>query len=703
MNLSIITGDLDSFSRGSTSIAPEQQEAFKHIKGAPIIMRLIDNEYLRILTEEGTVTTEASDKLHGKLSGATEKLERAVGTVQQQLIDLVKGDGADATGIPPVLAEELKGLKTWEIGWAFDAGKLLHNIGLRSAELISLSDVPSGDRAWSSIPQEHAARIMNQIGWNMKRFKMGEARGGFEFVTRAQQHFQDLRRRQGYGETGLSKIGGKEVRDFEIASMFKAAGIYTSWRNTNMIVDKMRMVIPTDLPEGLTPGDIKIKTAGEYIKAVKAARNARIKRELESETILGIKKWGRDGDPRFKKELARRITLSERDRLIATYLKNGELRPEFVSGYGVLARLRDLDPDQKDHQVPGLLKAKAEVRAAIWRRAAQENPMGLANLLTGMDFKSGHEPHFHRGGMDEFKAFTQRLKTKNNDGELTTWGTLRQKLIAVNELRLNSIKKGEPKDLESFWGIEEGQVSITKDEEALLREIQAYGKDIAKDMSAVRLPFNPFMNDVIFEDIEYTALGTSYYQRRTGDLAATMQCYENMQKIVMDPARASKEDAFKAMQAMVDALAGPNSTATAQDEVLPFLMAMLDMWEAGGQYTDPARRWLAKDNFYKMYAKADRKANSIAQKYGGVDAIAYDEFEMRDAINEALHMGLTRSGKIKGEDGYTAFIDIDDYLKKKHRVKFGGMLAAFLRDILPIFALAAIHETGKQSAQPIKN
>jgi hypothetical protein len=51
---------------------------------------------------------------------------------------------------------------------------------------------------------------------------------------------------------------------------------------------------------------------------------------------------------------------------------------------------------------------------------------------------------------------------------------------------------------------------------------------------------------------------------------------------------------MKAMKEAIGALDGPNGWGASQDEALPFFMALLDFWEAGGQHKNGIMKWAGK-------------------------------------------------------------------------------------------------------------
>jgi hypothetical protein len=698
MNKAIVTAGIKTFDALAEEITPEQQQVLQNVAGASQVMRLFEDEYQRILMDQKTITTENNDELmsrSGKSLGKhsegekdsdkdeapskEEARDESIGIVEgrlKELRDYAKANNVDEKSSLGKLSK----LEDWELNWAFHAGKLLYNISLRAAEQISMGDVPGGGAALKSPPQENMVRIMNQINWIHKRFNKGEARGGVEFVNRAQAHFQELRERSGFGSTGLKRLAGKSIEDYEVASMFGVSGIFSGWRNEMIILDHSPIKIngePT--------------TILRYINAVKKAKEEALRGNRS------IEEWNKVKD--------KTMTLNEPDILRSIFLQDGKLRPEFNNALGVLIRWSDIQGKGKDVGIKGLTDTKTDIRQAIWKKIAEDNPLAVAYFLNGMEFADGKAP-FSGEKLKDFKAFADPKNGCLNTEKNPVWKSLREKLIMAREVRMSKIAKGkEEMSLAEALGtlVEKGSA-----EDKLLKQIQEYGKDVSRDLAAVRLPFNPFMTDVVFEQAEYAGAGNQYYRRRVGDIGAIHASYEALNKIVGDPAGLGREETMKALKEMMVAIDAPNGWEAAQDSVMPFFMSVLDFWEAGGQYTDKygegggIKRWLAKDNLFRPIASKLMVADSLAQKYGGVKAIAYDEFAMREVINEALTIGISRK-TFRDKNGILKMIDTDDWLKKKKGVKMRGWLMAFFRDLfLKALIPAMVIQVGKETKKSDK-
>jgi hypothetical protein len=89
----------------------------------------------------------------------------------------------------------------------------------------------------------------------------------------------------------------------------------------------------------------------------------------------------------------------------------------------------------------------------------------------------------------------------------------------------------------------------------------------------------------------------------------------------------------------------------------------------------------------------------LAQKYGGTNAIAYDEFALREVLDEAHAMGITRKEQAN-KLGFISATDIDDFLRKKKKVKLQWWLLAILRDWTKIVFAASVYQGFKEVRKP---
>lgn len=648
MNKQIVTGDLESFIRVARVITPPQLQILQNVKGVPMVMRLFEEAYQRALTKDTVITQEVYNKIVGEPIGEEiapdgTRIERKT----QGSVEILLGK----------LNERLTGeahMEDWELEWALNVGKNMFNTSLRAGEIISLGVPPEGKKD-ISIPQESVARAMNWMGWIAKRFGIAEIRGGIALSDMAIHEYQEARGEQGYYETHMSKIGNRSLREFEYPGMFGVSGIFSGWRQEQIILDEVPMA-------GVRVDGREI-SIHSYVQLV----NKNLKAEAKE----------------------RKQTLTDDQLLRRTFLdNNGELQEGFSSALAVLMKNGVLNASKTD--VGDKKRAKTDIRAAIWRRVARDNPLAMVNFLQGMEFSQGHT-----GIKDRLTALSKALSGDGDDGP--EWTTLNEKLVKAHEARMRQIASGEQMTLDQAF-VSEG-VTLNAREAHLLGEIRTLGAAVSGEMANVRFPFTAFMNDVAFEKIKYGKGGAEFYRRRTGgDLPAFSNAYNEFSKLITNPGGMDPHKAMESMLAMVEALGSPQGTEGGQDKVEPFFNAYMEFTDdTGGIVTEDDIKhrhvgrsgliqWLGKSSTVAGTLHTAGKPTSFAQYFAGMGAPAESEREVDAHLKGALQMGL---------------INTEQYnkLKKKYKVQLGWLLAAFFRDILPFFVLATAIEVIDESVE----
>ncbi|MCL5113950.1 MAG: hypothetical protein M1372_02150 [Patescibacteria group bacterium] len=631
MNLLIVTGNLEGFVNGSRGITPQQLQALQNVRGVSSVMRIFNEEFQRILSRDKYINDANYDEIMGSRGVATERNPRKPGTVEKRFQDLINNKVEEP-------------MEEWEVKWAVNSGKLLFNLTLRAAEQISLGEVQKGDEQWGSIPQESAARLMNWMGWTGFRFMISESRGGMVLARMAQDNFQRERGEYGYSDISIETLGGKKIEDFELSSMSGVSGIWSSWRQNLIILKNLKVEI--DNFRGSTfSGNLRdfIKQAGE--------KNPEGLREVYLE-----------------KDSAGNYTL----------------RKEINTALGILLKHGSITPVETDSAE--MRKAKEDVRIAIWKRVAEDNPLAVAPLLHNTKLK-GKEA-----------LFLSDDGTK--DGETKVWDSLTEKLSTLHEIRMQRIKNGQPislSDLITEQDAQERGIKLDTNEKKLLEHIRTTGQNFAGEFANVRFAFNPFMNDVLFENINYAEAGAQFYGRRVGsDLPSHNNTYNEFVKLMDNPGGTSLEDALKVLHGMVQAMGTPQGIEFGQDRILPFLEAYIRFTEEGGQNTG-VLRWLEKDAIWSGIRKLTRAPNSLAQQFSGPEGLGLNELDMRRALDTAHHMGILRSERHK--DGELLWTDTYEKMRKKFRLQLGWLLAGLLRDIIPLFAAGALFEFGQKATK----
>lgn len=671
MNREIITGNLERFIDYARGITPGQLQTLQEIPGVALAMRLYEEEFQQILSQKGYIDDAAYEKILGKIidkqtieiDAYAEDEDGKPIRKKETRDNIIRGKGTVETYFREIVG---KGLEEWQIRLALNLGKNMYNDTLRAAEQISLGSL-SG---FKSAPQEHAARLMNWIGWLGKRFGVAEARGGQKFIDMTVAAYQHARHEQGYGETVITKLSNVDIKAFEYAGMFGVSGVWSGWRQENIILNNAPIQV----------GDDKTSISryiGKYWQD-----------QIEAYHL------GERGQ-------AKNVLIREHpDVLEKLYLRSGELRDEYTNALGVMLKLGDVTPSETD--APQVRAVKEKIRAAIWRKVAEDNPLAMTPLLTGLEVNE----KCHK--KDQLSILTEELKGESQPG---VWDSLHRKLIVAHHERLLRIQKGEVGERVSLDGVlqelaledsrkpegERRNIALTHEESEMLGRIRGLGKHLSEDLTNIRFPFTPFLNDVIFEKVQYGDAGAAFYSRRVGgDLPSFHAAYGEFGKIIDNPGGISPEKALEAMLAIVQALGSPQGTNVGQDKVAPMLEAYIEFIKDGSNIEGDGlwakvKRQLQSQSLVNAIKHEFHKPTSLAQEVAGMGAPAEKEHDTLNLLQRALHMGVLRK-VLRDKDGNIIFTDLYDKFRKKFRVTFGGIIWALLRDYLVFLPIGIAKE-----------
>ncbi len=698
MNREIVTGNNEGFLRAGLGMTPQKLEALQNVKGASTIMRLMEQELLKIMSNQKFMSDEAYDTMVGnKDREPGEVVVVRGGAIAKQLM-LVR----EAVSVLP----EFKGMEDWEVEWAMQAGKILMNISLRSAEQISLGTVPKGADRWRSFPQESVARIMDWMKLVGVRFDISSSRGGVELAEAVIEKYMESRKDFGYGGLELETVGGREIKDLETANIFGASGIFSSWRQEEIILKSAPIMI-----------SYGGKTYEEILPFISSVIGGG-KKEIEV-SFLGREK---EKHEKLPPRIQSRINEAEIDLYRSAFLDGNNLKPEFTNALGVLLKNSELASDREGEHLHDI---KHQIRAAIWRRVAEVNPLGIVPFLTDAKFPPGSEILF-----DDDSGQKVNLQTKldsmseefKKQTSASDWNKLRKKLFIANEWRISRISRNQeiasenkrnpnaPQpllaiDLKTFFAENAGvvirepaafeggapleiEMRLSEWEINMLKDIKLVSNELAPQLSRVRFPFNPFMNDVDFKRVSYAEAGQEFYKRRMNDIASFNNAGGSFVKLMDNPGAASLEEVINVLTEVEAAMASPLSTTAAMEKIEPFFEAYLDKVEIGGDIKDKGRtggikKWLAKQNIYDFVMESRHKPVSRAQHWVGIHGIAMNERAMYNFIHELRGHGLITE-------------EFEEKLKKKKGSTRFNLIFAFIRDLFPVFALGTVASLTKK-------
>lgn len=783
MNRQVIVGVVDQLLQVAQEITPETLDTLQKERGVGRTMRLFDQELQWVVGRDSKITVGNYEELTGlRLEAFDEPKVQEIGGKNEFITGRVVGtkEGkleTQLTHLNNSIGTETQRLEDWQLRWAYIQGRNLLNITLRNAENISSSKVTTigrfaveGGIGFESFPQESAARLMNPIGLNARRFRFAPVRGGQEFTDMIEENYQRDRREQGWGDTKIRVIGNRPIGQFEYSGMVGVGGVFSAWRQEKIIMETapspdVNRTLATYLREEkknveeilhVDKESIEQELSGRFTgrsleQEAKKIRTSRLKGNLSGRLaqVGEIKRAEGESDEKWAERQAERQRIITRARqragegdtsveaflLETMYLKeDGDLK-EFNNALGVLLKHGDVTP--REIESPKLKETKEKVRRELWKKTAQENPLAVVPYLYGMKFDGKPPAGFEDISKDDFKESEDPEKP-------STWDRLKTKLIAANEKRLERImmkqlirdtqararqEKREltqeeidqfneevsapVPDLDSVLRELFGEKSMSQKEEGesseeeLLKKIRTSGKAVAGELANVRFPFNPFMNDVIFERAHYGAAGADFYKRRIGrDQVPFNQGVSEIAKLINNPGGIKEEEALGIMHGAVEALGTPQGTEIGQDKVMPVFEAYLRWVENGGYIRgsfEGLRRWWAKGVIVEGIAHTFRLRTSLAQKYAGMDAPSLEENGLRNLAENALRMGILRRGKKEWEGEWEGeWVDLFDKVKKKFRLSwFQTLWRTLLRDLMPIFAVAATVDVVKKGSQEV--
>lgn len=695
VNKSIINADLKVLSTIAGSVTDEKLTRLSKIKGVGIVARLLEVENGSLLAKDGWINGENYGALFGKVrnpeTGLLEKdQQQSAFTSFKQLVDMAKERVRANPNDPSITNEmkELAELDDWQVLSAFNIGKSLYNLWLRGAEWISQGKVPKGDKGYVSFPQESIARILNFPQWMLQRFDISKSRGGVEWLNRALAAHQAIREEQGYGEMGLSMIGGKKIENFEMPDMIGVRGWLASWREKQLVMSTMPLQFT---PYGSIRGAV-IEREGVPINPNEVTDLG----VLLDNGAISIRVGGNE-----KVELGKASDQIQIDYLKSIFLdQRGNLRGDFQMGLG--ASLIFLKPhgewgDKKHgHLNKALDLVKNDIRKKIWEKAAEENPLGLVPFLHGLQYKGARDP------------ISIVPKPSATPAEKQAWRGFERKLFQLNEIKMQrirgldkalagqdpnitrdeAIRRISDISLGRIIGEENGRadgIKFDAIEQNWLDTIKTEGRRAAPHLANVRFEYNPFLNDVPLEKLDYGVIGHEGYRRMLNDTSGFQEANNALISIMDNPSKYKEPgEIFEAIAPFVSGAGGILGTNVGQEKGWIWLDSALSMFERGSNATGLEKR-IRQLPLVNEVLKVMHSPNSEAQVWAGPEAGNWDAQLFLKASEEAVHAGV-----------------ISEEEEKKWRKKYGGRVGNFLiRLMRAVFAgvLVGVVETGKEGVK----
>lgn len=681
VNKSIINADLSTFGRIAGSLSDEKLSRLSKVKGAGVVGRLLEVEHGNLIAKDSWINGDNYAEMMGKSKNQDTGLlnpEQEYSALDnfRALVKRAHDVAADDDASPELKAElkELGELDDWQVELAFNVGKAMYNLSFRGGEWISQGKVPAGDLSYVSFPQETIARILNWPQWMLQRFTVAKSRGGVTFLENAIAVHQKFRAKDGYGEMGLSKIGGRKVENFEMPDMTGARGWWASWRGRQLMME----TIPMELRLRNSLAGKSVEREGEQIGNGKVADMGLL---LDTG---GIKIGG--------KEFEKLNDVEKRDYIESIFLdKDGKVRADFNRGLGA-ALYYALKPSAHDvHKYPMYHKAKEGIRGKIWAKAAAENPLGVVPFLHGLEYEDGAKVSIldwkDKGNRvlnpEEWQKFSRKLfqlneikmqKIKNHDFALTDPELKEEKkaireaaelrrdqaLEALKGITLESVMRDVEADENRRSVSIESRSSLTDPEKAMLGHIKKEGEKASKHLANIRFSHIPFLNDLSLEKVNYGITGAEAYRRVLNDTSGFQAANDALIKLMNNPTKFKEpEEIFEAIMPFVDNVGGILATEEGQKKGYVWVEGVLDMFERGANTPTheiggiklktlaTVERKIRQFPLVNELLQVIHKPNSKAQNTAGPDASVWDNQKLFKASEEGLHAGVMSEEEIK--------------------------------------------------------
>lgn len=753
LNMLIVTNQLDAAKGQAPNLLQEHLQVLQKTKGVSTLMRFMEAGYLELLSKDGYIKIEN----HRAMMGTTKESDSGRHEVYQphslssQMEAFVeKLQDIPATGTTPAIVNPLrtgslevfKGMEEWELDLAFNLARNMYNVLHRSAELASWGRVPGGLEAYASTVFGGFRNIFNPANYVLERFKPGENRGGYRVFQMFMDNMQRRRGFEGYGKMRLEKIKGDQIKLFELPTIAGIRGYLSSWKaNEGLLKQTMSVYEPRGLATGhdvyyqgkkiydaatnstIPPGQIGIG----YLLDTGAI-------EFRNVSTGERFKHGKKDERSKSDPLGRN---NHYDELRADYFRSIFFKPGTGDHHnGPPAELRDdvrmalgtmyktaLSPKggHHAHENHHLNVVTEEIRALIWQRAAEDNPLAILPYLHGLKYSDSL--------VDDAHTDPGKLETKIVDGKTKIvgktvlpdiydepgWQDLHRKLTLLNELKLSRNKGARGAvppvlgDLsysfeqaaidagalsvttvttgtrvERVWGPGTGHpdIAFTAAEVALLKKIQYEGKLASGDMANVKYAFIPFANDFIFEEFDYDKPGPGSYERHFGDIvqinSSTGAMVEGMDRVV---GITEYHQIIELTDKFMKGITAVHGDAYAKEKAEPFITALVAFFargeNAGGEgFVEEGKRttrgklmrYLRQQDEVNFFLQYFHKKNSIAQQFTNVEVLNLDKHQIYKIMEELAAAGLM------GHDE-----------EERYKKRFGGILPFIFKMILEGF------------------
>lgn len=644
MNAGILTGNFEEFGRIAERINYQHFENMQQVRGMGLVMRLYEQKYNEYMAKEDRITEESYKKIKEEIEKTFTEMNRD-GLVRSEY-----EEERTRFGVGNGRSWELE---PWEVAKALGVGRTFFNITLRGAEKIAVGHFPEDRTQFTSFPQEDMVRVMNWREWILRRFDLGKTKHGQEFLDKVGERYQEFLRYKGrkLGINRLEKFGGIEVERMEFAGQYNTSGVYSGWRLENMAYKKIY----------LRDGNLTIQDHVDFSENHKLYDGSNPNHVALARLNKDRKAFLKNLEERSKKnpEASEADLITEADQ--KKYLEFFKpLLDNLDIGFGTLMK-RDAG---------GKGKLSYLVRTEIWKKVAQKNIPLMMEYLSNLEYaknSSGDKAKTLKQIGEDVVSAVRDQEWKDLSSQ--KWSDFRKKVFKRHEIMVQRSslstkltieqRREQMARLDALLNTEEFRYNQA--EAVLLEKIQNNGAKLAPDLADVEFPYTPFMNDIPFDELDYTGPGQTFYKRRTGgDLGGYNKGQQAFTKLVTNPGGIGLEKVSEVMSEIVEAIAGPEGDKLAQEANFANLEVILDITMA-----EPGKR----QSLLKEVAQMMRKPTSIAQQWAGMESESIIETEASNFLEKEVKTG-------------TISRDLATYMRKKKHATFAFFIWALFRDIL---------------------
>lgn len=638
----ILRRNFDQFAQQSEVIQPGHLRILSQIPGVAEGIALYEEFFTAERAREGYITEEAAKRIDTEVETTLGKLAK---TPRKDKTPLIKGvEGGE--------------MQLWEVYRAHVYARNTFRILMRAVEQTSLSDLPPENKKFTTIALGKVAMVFDTLKFNGLRFSPAQQLGGPELLDNTLKILKKKRRgewdKSRKVNVRLARIGGTDVGLMELQNIVAARGVLATWRAGEAVLAETRFIDNgeiTAVTTFFTNHKEQIERLRDRERDDKTGKDsASIKRDaqvlfaplLDGTSInLGLMASGFGiADLKAFRELVWEKAAMQDPLVMAHLLTGAEVDSEVAGDLAGLQSLQDILAEAWG--TPEQKYALSEIR----RLNEKIDKLKKRNIKD----RSAQELDKSNQDLSRQKEIVKTLLTSEQ------WGKLTDKLRAAHGMRMSAeveritrqegeteeqfrVRLGKaPKKLDEFLTDEQ---TLSAEERKVLNAIMINGQKIAPDLARIKRSYAWFLDDVPFQSINWEALG-QFYDREVNDLANFNKAAQALITIVNNPFGVPTEKALDTYGEAVAAAGAIINEDASQDNIQPMFEAYLEMISQTG-------------NRQLIWSEAKHllnKPTSRAQEIVGVKGPSVNEAGMRTILEEAVPKHVTRKGHLDKDGAF---------------------------------------------------